>query len=641
MSGSISITTGLFNGTAVSPQEGTDIQNALTNTEAAVTTAEAAVTTATTAAAGATTSATNAASSATAAATSATNASTSASAAAASATTAAGSASAAATSASTATTQATAASSSASAASASASAASASASTASTAATNAASSATAAAASATTAAGLAAGLNLPSVTGAAGDYINVNSGATGYQLRTPAQVLSDISGVSTSSLTSTLASYVTSTALTSTLSSYVTSTSLTSTLSSYVTSTSLTSTLSSYALTTTLSSYVTSTALTSTLSSYVTNSSLSSTLGSYLTTSSASSTYATLVGVNNALTFQFTSNAYTVSSTNFAANGFFNCIIPLTGNSTLTIPSGVYKRFTVRNPTLAYTITVTTGSGSTAVVPGTTTAELVSDGANVFLSNAGAPTAVNGTLTSPTMNSINGTAISGNRNRLINGNFIINQRGNTSGTALAAGAYGHDRWKGGSSGCTYTFTAGTPDTTITITAGTLQQVIEGAVNIEGGSYVLSWSGTAQGRINSGSYAASPVTVTGITAGANVTVEFNTGTVGLVQFEPGAQATTFERRLHTTERLLCQRYFFQCYWGLGGYGGAGCANYTVQPLPVTMRAVPTVSYTSPTLTNVSVAQPLPYGDATSWQNYVQTTATAPYAAAGVAQFSAEL
>ncbi len=586
MSGSISITTGLFNGTAVSPQEGTDIQNALTNTEAAVTTAEAAVTTATTAAAGATTSATNAASSATAAATSATNASTSASAAAASATTAAGSASAAATSASTTTTQATAASSSASAAGASAAAASASASTASTAATNAASSATAAAASATTAAGLAAGLNLPSVTGAAGDYINVNSGATGYQLRTPAQVLSDISGVSTSSLTSTLASYVTSTSLTSTLSSYV--------------------------LTTTLSSYVTSTALTSTLSSYVTNSSLSSTLGSYLTTSSASSTYATLAGVNNALTFQFTSNAYTVSSGNFAANGFLNCIVALTGNSTLTIPSGVYKRFTVRNPTAAYTITVTTGSGSTAVVPGNTTAELVSDGTNVYLSNAGALTTAaaantyaplsSPVLTSPTMNSINGTAISGNRNRLINGNFLINQRGYTSGTALSSGAYGFDRWRGGASGCTITFTGATPDTTITITAGTLQQVIEGPAHIEGGTYVLSWTGTAQGRINSGSYASSPVTVTGITAGSNVTVEFNTGTLGLVQFESGTQATTYERRLFSMEFQAAQRYYQNQNFFLGGYSVGSVQQVLAIPLQASMRVVPTVTGGTITYTN---------------------------------------
>ena len=38
------------------------------------------------------------------------------------------------------------------------------------------------------------------------------------------------------------------------------------------------------------------------------------------------------------------------------------------------------------------------------------------------------------------------------KNRLIDAGFIINQRGYTSGTSLASGSYGHDRWKGGGSG---------------------------------------------------------------------------------------------------------------------------------------------------------------------------------------------
>ena len=38
------------------------------------------------------------------------------------------------------------------------------------------------------------------------------------------------------------------------------------------------------------------------------------------------------------------------------------------------------------------------------------------------------------------------------KNRLIDAGFIINQRAYTSGTALSAGSYGHDRWKAGSGG---------------------------------------------------------------------------------------------------------------------------------------------------------------------------------------------
>lgn len=69
----------------------------------------------------------------------------------------------------------------------------------------------------------------------------------------------------------------------------------------------------------------------------------------------------------------------------------------------------------------------------------------------------------------------------GMKNRIIDGGFIINQRGYTSGTSLSAGSYGHDRWKAGSGGGTYTFTQGSlgVNTTVTITAGTLVQVIEG------------------------------------------------------------------------------------------------------------------------------------------------------------------
>jgi hypothetical protein len=60
----------------------------------------------------------------------------------------------------------------------------------------------------------------------------------------------------------------------------------------------------------------------------------------------------------------------------------------------------------------------------------------------------------------------------------LNGTFAINQRAYASGTALAAGAYAHDRWKAGSAGCTYTFTQAVPDTSATITAGSLVQAVD-------------------------------------------------------------------------------------------------------------------------------------------------------------------
>jgi hypothetical protein len=144
------------------------------------------------------------------------------------------------------------------------------------------------------------------------------------------------------------------------------------------------------------------------------------------------------------------------------------------------------------------------------------------------------------------------------RNKIINGNFAINQRVYITATALAAGVYAHDRFKAGAGGCTYTFTQAKPDTLITITAGTLQQIIED-VNCTETAYVLSWTGTAQARFNSGVYGASPQVVIGLSPGTAVTVEFGLGTAGLIQCEAGASKTPFERRLNQIELLLCKRY----------------------------------------------------------------------------------
>lgn len=206
-------------------------------------------------------------------------------------------------------------------------------------------------------------------------------------------------------------------------------------------------------------------------------------------------------------------------------------------------------------------------------------------------------------------------ALVGFKNRVIDGGFIINQRGYVSNTALSSGSYGHDRWKAGSGGCTYTFTQGSTgvNTTITITAGTLQQVIEGCNVPEGGTYTLSWTGTATARFNSGSYAASPVTVTGITAGANTTIEFGTGTVGSVQVEAGSTASSFDYRPYGTELALCQRYFWKTYNasvvpGAPGANQAGSVMIYVpatgntvrctMPFKVNMRAAPTMTVYNP-------------------------------------------
>lgn len=211
--------------------------------------------------------------------------------------------------------------------------------------------------------------------------------------------------------------------------------------------------------------------------------------------------------------------------------------------------------------------------------------------------------------------SINGGPLAGMRNRIINGNFSINQRAVSGTVTLAAGAYGHDRWKAGASGCTYTFATSGNDTTITISAGSLMQVVEDK-NIEGGVYALSHSGTAQARIavngaaTSGSYAtaslAAPLLSASATGGQQVTVEFSTGTVSKVQFEPGTVATSFERRDYGDELRRCQRYYEVGKLGVIASIGRptdGVAVYGIS-FKVEKRAAPSISGTSDATSSTS-------------------------------------
>jgi len=151
-----------------------------------------------------------------------------------------------------------------------------------------------------------------------------------------------------------------------------------------------------------------------------------------------------------------------------------------------------------------------------------------------------------------------GSSLLGRRNAIINGNFGVNQRGVSGTVSLSAGEYGHDRWKAGASGATYTFSTSGGVTTIDISAGSLIQVVED-VNVVTDTYVLSFEGTAQGKIGGGSFSDSGVTES-VTGGSNLNIEFGTGTVSKVQLEVGNKPTPFEHRSIGEELALCQRYY---------------------------------------------------------------------------------
>lgn len=190
----------------------------------------------------------------------------------------------------------------------------------------------------------------------------------------------------------------------------------------------------------------------------------------------------------------------------------------------------------------------------------------------------------------------------GFKNALINGNFNINQRLVSGSIVLAAGVYGHDRWKAGSGGCTYTISFSAGIATINISAGTLVQVVEG-INLKSGTYTLSWTGTSQGKIGGGSFSASGVTGA-VVGGTNLSIEFGTGTVSLTQLEFGSNPTLFEYRPVSIELAMCQRYAFtlsnpgtsppicNVAFITANNVGIGTLNY-----PNEMRASPTFSFLS--------------------------------------------
>jgi len=147
------------------------------------------------------------------------------------------------------------------------------------------------------------------------------------------------------------------------------------------------------------------------------------------------------------------------------------------------------------------------------------------------------------------------------RNYLINPldkDFVINQRGYVSGTALSAGVYGYDRWKASGESTVITFNSGYYE----LTSGTIAQVIE-ATDLTGETLTLSadCGGTTVNVSVDGQSGTmsddSPFEVT-IANSGNITVTLSGGKVRDVKLGYNNIYLPVDRQ---TELARCERY---CY-----------------------------------------------------------------------------
>ena len=235
----------------------------------------------------------------------------------------------------------------------------------------------------------------------------------------------------------------------------------------------------------------------------------------------------------------------------------------------------------------------------------------------------------------------------GFKNRIINGGFGIWQRG-TSGTSVAAGAYGPDRWRvagGNALTLTQSTTFGSPNSLLiqaNATNHAIGQRIE-SKNIQDlagqtvtlsykiradnpGTHVLlmyyanaadNFSAEVNFVNTAKSYTSNTVTTITHTLtlpanaanGLNIVFQWYNGGAAInitafiwdVQLEAGSTATSFDYRPHGTELALCQRYCFALISNgsnsssfIGAWRPAVSGVEIGIPFPVTMRSSPSGS-----------------------------------------------
>lgn len=292
--------------------------------------------------------------------------------------------------------------------------------------------------------------------------------------------------------------------------------------------------------------------------------------------STKSANYTALANDNNAI-LRFT-GAYTLSLTAAATLGSrWHIMVAADGGDVVIDPNGAE---TING---AATITIPNGFSTTVWCTG-----------SAFLATEDYATTV---------------AVFSGRNLIINGQGRVNQRGYVSGAAtVGANQYTLDRWRVVTTGQALTFTGDNSRRVMTAPAGGVEQIIED-INVEGGTYIINWTGTASCTVN-GASVAKGATFT-LTAASTATVKFSGGTFTDVQLEPGNVATKFERRSYAAELSECQRYWWQ--WAGGStvrlclcYADTTTTVHATLSLPVPMRTVSTISATNLTANGTAIS-----------------------------------
>lgn len=212
---------------------------------------------------------------------------------------------------------------------------------------------------------------------------------------------------------------------------------------------------------------------------------------------------------------------------------------------------------------------------------------------------------------------LNNGPLGGFRNRLINGDFRVNQR-RFAGGALAQGEFGPDRWRANSVGTNLIVHGGNPPV-VTLT-GEIRQAIENIHwGLAGQSVTVSIGGTSAAPVSftleasqggSGSVSGTIPPGSGrrgvtfivpetLDQGAALRLAGTNATFSEVMLTPGTVTEQFfEFRPLSIEQLLCMRYF-QKPVQMSGTVAETTGNLAILSvlLPVPMRAVPTATFFS--------------------------------------------